>query len=429
MKKQPNRNKIILASLAVFVAFLFIASAASSVPDEHSQTVVRNQTTSNAQFAPTIALEEQSVWSLLESSAKEHGAHIGLSQIAFENEILNGFSNLSADSEFLTVLQESEVNGGTVSLGAVYNSSSSALNTFIIIDWNNGGYSFSEQYNLNMRTNFLDLNPVASARPVQYSGNALNAPSSSSSYSSTNWAGYGMYLKGGFFNLFKQTITANSANTQVVGMEMPPSNQVDNSVAQVATAWIGVSNFWNGDSGLAQTGYCRDVSADSGYSLFYEDYNSGVSNPQPTQCYPSSPTVSPGNILDMTVQASGSNWDFEIYNYNTSMTYIATVSSSTDTPSFSGYNALYILEAYSIGGAVQQIAKLSSPVNFEGQTFYSDNSVRYATVMYNNGWYNQFTMEQNGNTVNVQSSYVMQQGSYQTNLFGYSHDEWQSSVY
>lgn len=419
---QVRKNALALRIASVVTIFLMLVGGGMLGFPSHASSM-------KSYNSPAIIGDAAGIYAQLEVTAREHHGNLGILLPAFEQEVTSSFVLLNSNPSFVSALQQSLANYGSITLGSEYNISSSSLNTYFMVNWNNGVDSISEQWLLNVRSDVTAPSPLIYSGPTQYSTSAEGNSFASSSHGSVNWAGYGMYLKGGFLNIYKQAISDNAANTQVVGIEMPPSSQVDSSVDQVATAWIAVSNVWDGSNGLAQTGYLRCATTNSGYNLFYEDYNSGVSSPQPVQYYPNDPTVSPGNILDMTVQASNNNWDFEIYNYNTSTAYTAVVSPSTDTPSFTGYNALYILEAYSNGGTIQQIAKLTSPVRFEGQTFYSDGSVRYATDMYNNSWYNEFTMEQNGNTINVQPSYVMQQGNYQTNIYGYSEDTWQSSVY
>lgn len=413
-------NKKKLLTITAILAIFFFSTTIGSLASASAPTT-----------STGLSVNIDAVYSVLNKTAQSHNLRMSVSESTLVKDATSARGKLSMNNEFVHELELSSQSIPTI--GAVYNYSSGKIALYFIMNWERYNVSYTAQWQYDVNSKVLQSDPVVYSSPALYNGPAISSETYSNQYhTNVNWAGYGFYLKGGFLNIYKQKITANAVNTNVVGIVMPPSNQVDYSVHQVATVWASIANGWQGNNGLAQTGYFRDATTNSGYKLFYEDYNSGVSNPQPMEYYPGNPTVSPNQILDITIQASGNNWDFSIDNYNTNTMYTVTQapeSSPYDIPAFTGYNAQYIVEAYSIGGVVQQIAELQSKLNFEAQTFYSNGAVRYATDMYNNGWFDQFTIAQNGNTVNIQPSYVMQYGTYYTNLYGYSQDTWQSSVY
>jgi hypothetical protein len=81
----------------------------------------------------------------------------------------------------------------------------------------------------------------------------------------------------------------------------------------------------------------------------------------------------------------------------------------------------------------QQIPEFNTSISFEGGTIYSAGpggsyQTVYLTTLHNLTWYNVYDMvEDPYENNNVDSSYVMQLGTYDTNVYGYSQETWNNS--
>jgi hypothetical protein len=254
-----------------------------------------------------------------------------------------------------------------------------------------------------------------------------NAPIYESQYS-TNWGGYQYYTPN------NQVLQSVSTYMNVATISMPPSDQVDSSVDQVGSAWIGISPQTGGGGGLAQTGYSRDATTSAQYYLFWEFYPVNAeqyyySNGNPV-------TLSSGNTLAVSMNLYSSVVYFSVQNganfYSTSFSL----------PSqYSGYSPIYyqqIVEAYSYGSTIQQIAEVSN-VNFENTGVQTTSGNIYSsTDLYNQSDYLSIILEQWPNpwyqfwyhNHNINNNYIMQPGTYYgIALYGYQQESWITSEY
>ncbi len=240
---------------------------------------------------------------------------------------------------------------------------------------------------------------------------------------STNWDGYVFYNP--YFYFWRKPITASSAIIDVANIKMPPSNQVDNAVSQITTPWIKLSNGEDGSGGLAQTGYENEENLNSGYYLWFEIF------PLPSYEYNDSSNgvphyVQPGQLIDFTIQQSGSWWNIEAYNYNNSQTYTASVYYP-----FTAYYAESIVEApsftFNISGHlyIQQIAEFSN-IYLYRETLYTGGNTYSINYFYNSGDYLTYSLNQYGkSTYNVNHYYIKAYPPIPyTNIYGYTEEEW-----
>ena len=302
-------------------------------------------------------------------------------------------------------------------------------------------------WSLNLTSGRL-LGPMLSAYPITYGIPSENltsyAPTGTDSStvqyaSSSNWGGYEFYDSYVGVPTI-DPITAFSANVNVVSLTEPPSsekvtsvyyNGVYYTIYRDGSPWIGLSQGSGGTGGLIQSGYDWN-DAGSGLNIWYADYPSTAMIQYSGQAtYP----VHVGDILSLTLQQSGGYWDFEVYDYNNGHTYTASISSSEET-----YYAQTIVEAvtYQYPNGVQltqQIPEFDTPVNFEGADIYGAGPGGYyesidITSLYDNNWYNEYYLQQDSNQPdNINNAYIMQTGTYYTNIYGYPQETWENSYY
>lgn len=319
----------------------------------------------------------------------------------------------------------------TTSIGINHNFTSNTTEAILTVNWQNATDIFSLQIGYYPNNGTVTA-PSIISYPIAVA---------STNGGSSNWGGYVYdYVTGWWILSSNQQMTAMASNINVAAITMPPYytdsslkqySQADPGVQQNAAMWIGISNGEQGTGGLAQVGYTRDASyypsndfssanSNAPYYLWYEYYPN-----TPMIHFAGNPTVSPGQVVDFTVQQSSTLFTFEFYNYNTgsSGTVSYTVSSAPTM-----YFGDTVVEATTIGSTVQQIARFSN-VNFEGTTIYSDGSNMQVTQLHNSSTYYDITMEQSGTTANTQSNYIMQTGTYDTSLFGYPQITWLTSDY
>jgi hypothetical protein len=246
------------------------------------------------------------------------------------------------------------------------------------------------------------------------------------------WGGYELYADYSVTHS-QNALTASTATFEVPTISLvasgTTSQHLGNNVYDEVAAWIGLSPDHGGSGGLIQTGVFDAVNQSTGYELVYQIYGvtslsqyaaGGCSNSQVG-------TTGPGDQVNLSITTSGSTWYFESYDYSTSQLCQANATSS-ETP----YYAQFIVEAPTTYGDVQQIAKLSGAVNFEGAqvdvVYYGSTPVD-VTDLYNLGWYYQDTLNQYSGNANTAESYSSATGTYNTNIVGYPVVTYQNSNY
>ena len=330
-----------------------------------------------------------------------------------------------------------------IELGSQFNGTS--LNAYLQLTSLQKPMIRSNTWTLNLSSGKL-IGPVFSDHPMTYASTAQGLSSNMAEklnstepvYSSSNWAGY-QYYDSYVGVPTINPITAFSSNVKVVSFGEPPSGQEVTSVlyngayysiSRAGSAWIGLSQGSGGSGGLIQTGYgWSDIGGS--LNIWYELL------PGPQYLYPDQGTypIHVGDILSLTLQQVSGAWDFEVYDYNNGHTYTASISSTEDA-----YYAQTIAEAttfqYSNGvQLVQQIPEFNTQINFEGANIYGAGpGGAYenipTTSLYDSGWYTQSYLQQDSNYPNnINNAYVMETGTYYTNIYGYPQETWENSYY
>lgn len=409
--------------------FLMVPKTGTTITNNPSiQSSVSSNVTSN--LYKEVSTNTVNQLTMMSGTAKEHKLPWSININTEKKDILNKFSVISHSNYFTGLI--SQLGVSSFSTGLAHNYVSNVTNAYFSLTWYTSTNVHVVSWNVSTDTEVISA-PVVTVYPIFYStvSQGTNSSSSETSYvsssvlSSGNWAGYEFYDG--------NSITSAAANFNVATITMPPSTQVNSSVNQVASVWVGLSNSAGGNGGLAQTGYATDATPGSNsfnYNLWYEVYDLGTPVSMPMTNYGGNPTASPGNIIDATVQQNGNSWDFEIYNYNNSQTY--TASHSMVYFFFFNYqfNAnfnQYIVEVYKSGTVIQQIAQFNPAINFEGATMYSNGATQFITNLYNSSNYNEYVLYQNPYSPNIYAHYIMQFGTYDTSLYGYSGNSWSNS--
>ena len=341
----------------------------------------------------------------------------------------NAYSFMSKVSSFQSSLALHGL--GSFSWGIGYNFNTGLLKDARIgfnIIWNDST-TLSEESWTGYLTNDTIIGPVLTSIPLEQSA----------SMTSPNWGGYEFYdvTNCGIFGCTYLQLTTATTNLDVPTIQAPPSGTVNNyyfhTIHRVATIWAGLAAQAGGNGGLAQTGVIRDVNNNDPYNLFYELFGCGSNCPlqnvvhySSNQCSSGSTQTSPGDILSPTVSQSGSTFYFSTYDYNTGDSCFASYNYSEAT-----YFATFIVEAFTEGSTIQQIAQFSPTVNFENGQVYVPSQSSYVTLtsLYNSGYSNRYDMSQDWFTSNTFESYSTAQGTYYTTIVGYPQATWQSSNY
>ncbi len=437
LKKSLN----IAIILGIFLAFLMLASP-FYVGVSAAQSFNSAPTVSQNALSSTVMQQIN----MIKKTAIENKQHFDINGTNAVNSISEINGELQSQSNFRSL--ESSLPNVSFAINLGFQSTTSVLDAYFqLFSYSNG---FSSQYTWTYNYSSGQLTgPTVSISQEMY--NALSDTNSVGT-SSTNdnntgivaynsnpyWDGYEYYDSYvGAYDI--NPITAASVNVNVVSFSEPPSGQKVTSVLwdgtyypiyRVASVWLGLSNGNGGSGGLIQTGYGYTDQSGS-YYVWYEIYPTIASTNYPgLSSYP----IHVGDILNLNVYQSGGYWYFEAYDYSTGHTYTASMASNENA-----YFAQDIVEAttydYSGTDITQQIPQFDTAINFEGSDIWgagpggSYESITM-TSLYDNGWYNQYYLQQDSNQANnVNHYYIMATGTQDTSIYGYSQENWVNSYY
>ena len=331
------------------VVLIAIAALVSTGTHGVSQSSVRDAISVGSAVGgcPASVLSESYVDS---ATSNEYSSilHSGIDTVAFGSEastaakIYSSFQMIATNQEFSTLCKEA---------GAANFTFSTRFNTLTgVVD---ASFGFNQVLNRMTIQTFWEVNLVTS---VVSGPTVLSHPAATASVEgSTNWGGFQYWIKG------TPALASAYGDQNVATTSVPPQGNGGKVIPDEAT-WIGLQDKSNPGRTL-QTGvvsYGNDQAA--GYEAWWEFVGTTY-----MEYYSPAIFVTPGTeIMEGISNTGGNNWQFGFEDLTTGVLQFQPY---TVTTSYTPYYADFIVEATTIGGAVQQIAKYSPAINFYDDEF------------------------------------------------------------
>lgn len=343
------------------------------------------------------------------ASAKAQQLHLELDTAKMSKYLMSAYNLLSNQISFVSAIGTHGGAGFSWGIGDNFNNNFGPTAGFLV-SWATGSIENTLSWTMFLNNGTL-VGPVSTSSVAHVECN-----------NSCNWAG------NDFYQCCYSSLLSTNAIVNTPTIENPPSGQKNgNGMHIVASIWVGMSPSSGGGGGLIQTGYSYDVTQGGHYQFWYENYPSIFSTDYTSgQCGNGRTYANPGDSVQESVEQSGNNNEFSIYD-STSNVLCQASYNHAETPVYA--EAIVEAFAYCFSGHqdIQQIAELSTTVTFSSgylviYTGQPGGELESWNYLHGNGWYHTFTLQQSSATIqNIQDGYSTSAGGPQMT--------WQNSDY